>query len=190
MSTRCGLFQSEKKVISYKRSKLAIPSTDVINICHTEDDEEDDRVTIPYSDHPDTICDHGDMDIDSIQTGYDTTEYHDTPTSSDHLHHHDNVTNCTFDEAFQIHAKSYKNIYDWTVSEGEEDFLSNFHQAIQNNSIAKGNIVFLLFSELVRYLANPPVFKYSDKTLLWYMAGLKQFGARWLRSMRGLQLTF
>ena len=78
-----------------------------------------------------------------------------------------------------------EQISKWASEQGEDDFLSNFASAIQG-PLAKGNIAFQLFSELLRFLTSPRNFEYKETTLLWWITGMKQYGAKFLRNMKGI----
>ncbi len=67
------------------------------------------------------------------------------------------------------------------------DLLQNLLLVIDNNLMPKGNILFLLFPELLRYLVRPCLFMYNPMTLLWWLSRQKQFSNKWIRMCKGFK---
>jgi hypothetical protein len=84
-----------------------------------------------------------------------------------------------------VNHEDILTLYKWTLEHGHSDFLPNLMTVVKERKLSGRNILFMLFVELVRYLAKPTNFRYQLSTLLWYLAGVKQFGLRWLRFMKG-----
>lgn len=109
-------------------------------------------------------------DEEDIENGYYRTE----------------ILGCQVSDSDTLECPCQK-INKWASEQGESDFLTNFINCIENSKL-DSKLVFLLFSEFLRYQSQGMgTFKYGERTLMWWATGLHMFGERWLRFMTGFR---
>ena len=82
-------------------------------------------------------------------------------------------------------CQNCETILNWSNDSLRADFFENFACWIRSGFLKKGNTAFLLFEELLRKLAKPNNFNYSETTLLIWLSHRNMFGDRYLWNMAG-----
>ena len=159
---RHGLFLSNTKPASYKKIKLQskkIPSdTDTASEC-SDSDTFNNEIAVP-------VC------------AAASTPKQPTPVPV--------RTDSASQTAQQPHIMDISTMQHWLEQAGTHSFLDDLQSVIEQGLLSKGNICFHLFAELLKKLKNPNTFTYGENTLLWWLCGMKQYGGKWLRNMRGV----